>query len=133
MSQHLVSTKPSRSHCHLCGRPTLCGLDTGVSYTVDLVPLTVAGELTARLQERSTYRLEAGFVMYRGLSDIRATATAPVLATHSCTPINLEHIDQTQVAAVSRYLVPHDVVDPDVLFQMGSDDVFTPDNADPPF
>ena len=133
MSQHLISTKPSRSHCPNCGRPTLCGLDGGISYAVDLVPLNLHGELHARIAGYITYRLESGYVMYRGLADINAPVTAPVLAGHNCDPINPEHIDQTQIAAIARYLVPHDVVDPDVLFQMGSAAVFVPNNANPPF
>ena len=133
MSQHLVSTLPSRGHCHLCGRPILCGLDAGMTYRVDLVPLNLNGELVARLGNRVTYRLNAGFVMYRELADIRAGQEHPVLATHICDPIDPAHIDQARVSSVSRYLVPHDVVDPLVLRSMTTPDLFTPADAPPPF
>jgi hypothetical protein len=133
MNQHLVTTLPSRSTCNRCRRPVLCGLDAGMPYSVDLVPMNVLGELTARLSERCTYRLRGGFVMYRGLSDIRAGTSDPVIAAHACELAPIDHINPAHLETLARYLIPHDVADPTVLRTLVQPDLFTSHLTEPPF
>ena len=134
MSQHLISTPPNRSWCNNCGRLTLSGLDAGVPYTVDAAPLTLLGEIQARLAGRVTYRLVAGFIWYRELSDIQAGKSQPVLAEHSCDPIQPEHVDPAHIAAVLP-LTADPFVAPgnNTLFVAAGADGFIPDNETPPF
>lgn len=100
-SSHLVTTTPRRATCHRCRRVVLEGVEMGAPYRVDAIPLTLAGELAARLEHRNTYRVLAGRIALREPLDIAADTTRgrpPVCATHSCAPINPSHVDPTHAA-----------------------------------
>lgn len=105
-TQHLINTAPTATRCHRCKRVTLSGLDCGMPYNVDAVPLTLEGELHARLADRAMYRLIAGFVAYREAVHIRPDSRHPVMASHSCTPIDPTHIAAEHVGEFLRLTEP---------------------------
>lgn len=88
----LINTAPSATRCNRCKRVTLSGLDAGMPYSVDALPLTLEGELHARLAGRPVYRLIAGFVAYREAVHVRPGNDYPVIAAHRCTPVVPAHI-----------------------------------------
>lgn len=96
-TQYLITTAPSTTRCHRCKRVTLSGLDAGMPYNVDAIPLTLTGELHARLTGRAIYRLIAGYINYREAAHITAGNNHPVIAAHRCTPIDPSHIAANHV------------------------------------
>lgn len=84
-TQYLINRAPSATRCHRCKRVTLSGIDCGMPYHVDAYPLTLEGELHARLAGAPVYRLIAGFITYR--EAVHIADDYPVIAEHRCTPV----------------------------------------------
>jgi len=85
----------------------LCGIDEGVPYRVDPVPLNVRGELKARLQKRQTFSLHGTRVCHRNHSRMQLDdkyGRPPVFATHVCDSntttedIDLSHLQKANAA-----------------------------------
>lgn len=103
-NHHFVTTRPQTTTCHRCNRLILHGIEEGLPYRVDPAPLTLTGELTAQLANRTTYRLLTGHVVRRTPENITAETPdnrPPVFAWHNCTNTNAEtvsaeHIPETQ-------------------------------------
>lgn len=107
MSRYFVSTWPRRSTCPRCTRLVLDGLDDGQPYRIDPAPLTVAGELAARLTNRWTYRLVAGHLVLRWPETITAETPdtrPPVFAQHNCSPLDPAVISPQHITATNRLL-----------------------------
>lgn len=112
--EHLVTTWPRRAVCSYCGRLVLEGLDLGVPYRVDAIPLTLTAEVKARLIGRRTYGIVSRHVFLRGMVDITAAAGTdgpPVVTDHTCAPVDVGDIAQEHVAELiamtrDRYLEP---------------------------
>lgn len=100
-SRHLVTTTPRRATCGRCKRVVLEGIADGMPYRVDALPLTLTGEVHARIAGHMTYRLLTGRLIHRDQYDIALdarTGRPPVAATHTCTPVDPSHIDPTHAA-----------------------------------
>jgi len=146
--EHAVCTWPRLTICHRCNRQVLDGLDAGMAYRVDVIPLTLEGEVCARLNDQRTYRIASRHVFLRELPDIHATSDGnrpPVVAEHICAPIDTRHISQADTPDVialikDRYL---DKATPEqnreqvaLLTIAGQFDLCvtdSPDDQDPPF
>ncbi|GEL17662.1 hypothetical protein [Pseudonocardia asaccharolytica] len=103
-SRHLVTTAPRRGTCPRCRRVVLEGISDGWPYHVDAIPLNLHGELHARTTGRNSYWLLAGRIYLREAHNIALDARdgrPAVVATHSCEPIQLDHIDPTYVATLA--------------------------------
>lgn len=109
---YLINIAPSATRCHQCKRVTLSGLDCGMPYNVDALPLTPQGELHARLAGRPVYRLIAGFIAYREAEHIRPGNNHPVVAQHACAPVLLEHIAALHVPTLLRLTEPPTAAEP---------------------
>jgi hypothetical protein len=146
--EHFVTTWPRRATCHHCGRLVLDGIAEGHPYRVDPAPLTLAGELAARLAGRLTYWLLAGHVTLRFPEAIAAETLStrpPVFAAHDCSPldptaISLEHITTTNRLIVDKSMetaTQQQDADHDALLTIA--DVLagrvteSPDDEEPPF
>lgn len=100
-SRHLVTTAPRRDTCPRCKRVVLDGLADGWPYRVDALPLTLTGEVQARIAGLMTYRLRAGRLTRRDQYDVALDdrhGRPPVSATHNCAPIDPSHIDPAHIA-----------------------------------
>lgn len=108
MSRHFITTPPRLTECSRCKRTMIDGTDSGVPYRVDAIPLTLQGELAARVSGRATYRTvhKDSFmsVVYRTVGDIKRETGGPVVANHSCAPVAVEHIHVADVAAIREFL-----------------------------
>lgn len=111
-TQYLINTTPSPTRCHRCRTVTLSGLDCGMPYMVDALPLTLQGELHARLAGRALYRLVAGYITYREAVHIHPDATHPVIASHKCTPVDPTHIASEHVPTFLRLTEPPRPIEP---------------------
>lgn len=105
-TQYLINTMPSVARCNRCKRVTLSGLDAGMPYAVDAIPLTLIGELHARQAGRAMYRLIAGYVTYREAVHIRPGYDYPVIAAHRCTPVEPGHVAAEHVPELMRMTEP---------------------------
>jgi hypothetical protein len=122
-SRHLVSTTPRRATCPRCRRTVLDGIDFGTPYRVDAIPLTLTGELAARLEERGTYRLQAERFVRREHLDIAADTERgrpAVCAAHSCAPVNPSHVDAQHVAAFIDLVVEKSPASPEKEHEQGA-------------
>lgn len=103
-----ITSKPKPEPCLRCGRLQLVGLDEGLAYRVEPVPLHAHAELAARIAGRSTYAVIAGRLAYRDQDRItgdRHRGRPPVFATHSCArPTPPVDVDAPHIAAVTRLL-----------------------------
>lgn len=84
---HLISRRPRCRICARCGRLQLLGIDEGLPYRVEPIPLTLDAEIKALMVGRITYGIHAGYVCHR--TEGRMTLDVkygrpPVLATHKC-------------------------------------------------
>lgn len=99
-SRHLISTTPRRARCTRCRRTVLDGIDTGVPYRVDAIPLNLHGELAALITGRTSYRVSGQHLTWRDPNNIAADThrgRPPVCATHSCDPVDPTHLDPTHI------------------------------------
>lgn len=105
--KHFIHKPPTLSDCR-CGSKTIDGIDSGVPYRVDGIPLNLKGELQARITGRVTYRAvrKPGFtsVVYRTAHDIKTETGGPVVAQHTCTGIKTEHISVPDIAAMREFI-----------------------------
>lgn len=105
---HLVSRRPRCRPCPRCGRLTLWGLDEGVPFRVEPLPLTINAEIKAILAGLVTYGLCAGYVTFRDDQRIRIDTKwgrPPVVATHRCERhIVASDIEPSAVVATANLL-----------------------------
>lgn len=83
----------------------LTGIDEGMPYRVDIIPLTIAGEIQARLTGRRMYALQAGYVCYRdgGRMTLDAKYGHPaVLANHRCGEPLAHLADTEHIGAITK-------------------------------
>jgi hypothetical protein len=103
-----ITSRPKPEQCQRCGRLQLIGLDEGVAYRVEPVPLHAHAELAARLAGRNTYAVIAGQLAYRDQDRItgdRRHGRPPVVATHSCVrPTPPGDVDTSHIATVTALL-----------------------------
>jgi hypothetical protein len=85
---HLISRRPVLQVCARCRCYQLVGIDEGIPFRLDTVPLTVAGEIWAVMGNRRTYGLHVnGHATIRtaGRITLDAKYKRPVvLAAHRC-------------------------------------------------
>ena len=87
MTNFLATTPVSGAVCRRCRTLTLTGHAEGLRATVDLTPLSPAGELSALLAGRWTYTLMRTGLVHRDAGRIAGNglpADAPILAEHRC-------------------------------------------------
>jgi hypothetical protein len=103
-----ITSRPKPEPCPRCGRLQLIGLDEGLAYRVEPVPLHAHAELAARLDGRSTYGVIAGRLAYRDQDRItgdRRRGRPPVVATHSCVrPTPPAEVDAAHITTVTKWL-----------------------------
>jgi hypothetical protein len=107
MSRHFVTTWPRRGRCPQCGRLVLDGIEEGLPYRVTPIPLTLHGELAARLAGAATYRLIAGTIVRRTPEDTAAETPGtrpPVYAWHRCASVDPHHISIAHIPATQRLI-----------------------------
>lgn len=112
MSRHFVTTWPRRTTCPRCRRVVLDGIEEGLPYRIDPVPLTLPGELHAQLTGNRTYWQLANHIVRRTTENITAETPGtrpPVYAWHQCQPpdlihISAQHIPDTQRLITDKYL-----------------------------
>lgn len=106
-NRHLISRGPSVRDCQRCGCTVLAGIDEGIPYRVDTVPLNATGELTARLDGRTPYAFIAQQCTYRDISRMGTDAKygrPPVLATHRCGTPLAGHVATEHVGKMTAFL-----------------------------
>jgi hypothetical protein len=108
MNQHLVTSRPVTRRCPRCRRLQLVGLDEGLPYRVDPVPLTLHAELNARLAGRHSFQIIAGTLAHRNQHRINHDITRgrpPVFVEHHChTPVKATDIDSTYLVVVNQFI-----------------------------
>lgn len=109
MGQHnLISRRPRCRPCPKCGRLNLLGIDEGVPFRVEPLPLTVQGEIRALLNGQITYGIHAGYVCFRDQGRMTLDAKwgrPPVCATHKCDfVITSKDIEPGAVGAIVKLI-----------------------------
>ena len=105
---HLISRRPRCRTCEQCGRLQLLGIDEGIPYRVEPLPLTIQAEIRAIIGGRITYGAHVGYVCMR--NEGRMTLDVkwgrpPVFATHKChLPATAEDIDPSGVEATTAFI-----------------------------
>lgn len=106
-----VTKPPVATECPRCGRIVLDGLDDGIPYRVDPLPVTIGAEAKARACGRYSYSLD-GTPRLRDLHRVtRDQNRLPVLLDHDCSELNPETVDTrfvNQVREVAANAVPAD-------------------------
>lgn len=106
--EHLVDRRPKQRECRRCRRIYLEGIDEGVPYRVDILPLSIAGELDALRCGRRTYAIQGDYVCHRNAMRMRGDARRgrpAILASHSCHEIVKPECYETgAVSEVQRML-----------------------------
>jgi hypothetical protein len=78
--------------CHRCGAAGVEAVAEGVRCRVDAIPVTIPGELHARLNGKQSYELRGRFLIVREPERIRGGKRGPVLVDHKCgSPIPIPH------------------------------------------
>jgi hypothetical protein len=100
---HFITTSPSPTICKKCNAQVLAATVGGLDYRVDVVPLTVAGELEVLIRGGYTFELRNELLIRRTVQHIGAGLPdhAPVLAAHSCRPVADEHINHLHLEVAS--------------------------------
>lgn len=84
----------------------LAGVDEGLPYRVDILPVTVHAEIEALRAGRRTYAVNGDYVTHRNAVRMKGDAVRgrpAVLATHDCHAIvRPEFLDETAVKEVQR-------------------------------
>lgn len=105
---HLISRRPQATQCPRCLRIMLVGIDEGVPFKVEPVPLTVSAEIKARMEGRKTFSTSAGYVAHRSASRMKSDlkyGRPAVFATHNCKTVPApEEIQMSQVDATTRMM-----------------------------
>lgn len=96
---HFITTSPNAIACAHCRRPILAATVGGLDRHIDPAALTPAGELTALLARRTTYDLNGDHLIRRTVHRIAAGRPHPVVADHTCTPTDPDHLDHTHLQA----------------------------------
>jgi hypothetical protein len=106
------------------------GLAEGLPFKVDPIPLSVAGEMVARMQARWTFGWNPGIrqCYYRDEYRMRKTPRPAVFATHKCGAVLLAYVDMPWVVSISTVLkwmqeekidnATHDQKHDDALFSL---------------
>jgi hypothetical protein len=105
-ARFLITTPPTPILCNNCNRIILNGLEAGMPYRIDPIPINVAGELAALTEGRLTYRMIAGQIVHRAAPDMRTQPRPLVMRPHTCTPIDPSHIDTPKAPLMLAYLNP---------------------------
>jgi hypothetical protein len=107
-AQALLCEAPVLAQCEGCGRRVLRGIDQGLLYKVDPLPINETGELVAKLNNRSSYRIIGDRLLtfrdHFNISQDRLKNRPAVLASHICGPVNLAYLDPGKVVSVAAYL-----------------------------
>jgi hypothetical protein len=82
----------------------LAGIDEGLPYSVDPLPLTTEGELIAALQGRETYGWYMGHATYRNDSRIARRPRPVVLAKHQCGQGLIAYIELSRASQMERVI-----------------------------
>lgn len=108
----LVTQGPKAVFCRRCGRIVLDGLDDGVPYRLDPLPVTIAAERVARTARRYSFSVIDGSPRLRDLHRVRMDLnTRPVLLEHSCEPLDATTVDARfiqSIKGVTAGAVPSD-------------------------
>lgn len=84
------------------------GIDEGVPFRVEPLPLTVDAEIKALISGRVTYGVHAGYVCFRDQGRMaldRKWGRPPVVATHRCDVVIVSSdIDGRSVGAITRLI-----------------------------
>src|SRR5438067_2808555 len=84
---HLISRRPACRPCPRCRCLMFTGIDEGVPYRTDIIPLSIHGEMAALLTGRKTFGLHGGYLCHRdaGRMTLDVTYGRPaVFANHRC-------------------------------------------------
>lgn len=122
-TKYLISKRVHQSKCFKCKRVVLEGLDTGIPYRLDPIPLTVYGELVALMGRRRSYRLLPG-----ALFSVREAVQMKseqwigrplVLADHLCIPagqrVDSRVIESRHINTITQLLTGVDNADSDAV------------------
>lgn len=105
---HLISRRPRCRPCANCKRLQLLGIDEGLPFRVEPLPLTVGAEIAALMVGRVTYGIHVGYVCHRTEGRIgldKFNGRPPVVATHKCQIIvNAADVEYGHVDAMSRII-----------------------------
>lgn len=86
----------------------MLGIDEGVPYRVEPLPLTVQAEIKAIIDGRSTYGAYVGYVCYRNEGRMKLDikwGRPPVFATHKCAlPATETDIEPSGVDATTKFI-----------------------------
>ena len=105
--EQLTDRKPQPQQCHKCSRMVLAGVDAGIPYAVEPLPLTVDAEMQAIRGGRRTYAIQGDYVTHRSLARIRGDLTRgrpAVLAEHDCADVSETGIAIDAIGEVQRLL-----------------------------
>lgn len=106
--EHLISRRPRCRNCERCGRLQLLGIDEGIPYRVEPLPLTVQAEIKAIIGGRITFGAHVGYVCYRDAGRMSLDVKwgrPPVFATHKChLPATADDIDPRGVDATTAFI-----------------------------
>lgn len=92
---------PTATLCPRCGRIVLDGLDDGIPYRLDPLPVTIATETVARNQRGYSYSLIDGLPRLRDVNRVkRDLGTRPVLLEHDCAPLDAATVDPRFIETV---------------------------------
>lgn len=80
------------------------GLAEGLPFKVDPIPLTLEGELVARIQGRSTFGWNAGIrqCYYRDEYRMRKVPRPAVFAQHKCNAVLFQFIEVRWAGSIAR-------------------------------
>jgi hypothetical protein len=82
----------------------LAGIDEGLPYSIDPLPLTTEGELIAALQGRWTYAWYMGHATYRSEGRITRRPRPAVLAKHQCGQGLIAYIETARADQMARVI-----------------------------
>jgi hypothetical protein len=78
--------------CPRCGAAGIRAIAEGVPCRLDAVPVSLLGELHARLAGKQSYELRGSFLICREPERIAGGARGPILVEHKCgNPIPVHH------------------------------------------
>lgn len=92
---YFVDRKIRLDECPRCHVRQFVGVAEGLPFKVDPIPVTIKGELVARLQERWTYGVNFGIrkLFYRDDIRMRHIPRGAVLADHKCGKELYDHVE----------------------------------------
>lgn len=89
--------------CCNCGVSLFVGIGEGIPYKIDPVPITVQGELMARMQGRLTLGMDYGYhFYYRDELRMRLKPRPAVVTEHKCGLVLFDHVDIEWIPTFTR-------------------------------